>query len=376
MRRLAGLLFLLVASCATPSLEDHVRFLASEELGGRKVGSDGERKAGEYIASQLRRSGIEPVFQPFSFHGIEGRNVAGIIRGASDEVVVLGAHYDHPPSDAKGFHPGADDNASGTSALLELARRLALRPCTRPVVVLFFSGEEDGLLGSNHYVNHPLIPLEKTVAMINLDMVGRLRDPLIVFGADTGDRFKEFLADSPLRIAYNKDPIGASDHTSFYLKNIPVVHFFTGVHPDWHKPTDTPDKLDFDGMRKVAGVVETLVRRVADAPKRLQFNKVPMAAPTARRGTGVWFGSMPDYSFEGKGTRLAGVAEGSPAQKAGLKEGDVILAFDGKEVDTVQAYSNLLFARKPGDEVKVAYDRSGVRHEVTVKLGARPKPPE
>jgi membrane-associated protease RseP (regulator of RpoE activity) len=300
--------------------------------------------------------------------------VIGVLKGRSDEAVVLGAHYDHLGKDGDRIYFGADDNASGTAVVLEAAARLARRPSVRTVIFACFSGEETGLHGSRHYVHHPIVPIEKTVAMVNLDMVGRLRDRLIVFGADSGDRFREYLAASPVPLAFNQDPVGPSDHTSFYLKGVPAVHLFSGAHADYHKPTDTADRVNYDGLARVADLVEGLVRRIADAPERMAFRKVASpsaAAGPAPSGATPYFGSVPDYGFEGKGVRLSGVSAGSPAEKAGLREGDVIVALDGRDVPDVRAYSQLLFSRRPGQEIEVEFEREGRRLRAKATLSAR-----
>lgn len=356
-------------------LEGHVRFLAGKACAGRETGTDGERLAAAYLEGAFRSAGLEVRVQEFQGHGTTGRNVIGIARGSSsEEAVVIGAHYDHLGEAKQGWHAGADDNASGTSVLLQLARSFAQRPPRRSVVLAAFSGEEMGILGSRAYVREPAVPLEKTVAMINMDMVGRLRESIIVFGADSGDRFKEHLADSPIKIAYNRDPIGPSDHTSFYLKNIPAVHLFTGAHADWHQPSDTPDKLNYDGLSRVSLFVEQLGRRIADAPERVKFVKVEGAAPitaTPRKGATPYLGLMPDYGHDGPGVKLAGVAPGSPAEKAGLRENDVILQFDGRDCADVKAYSAEFFKRSPGEEISLTFDRGGKRDVVKVKLLAK-----
>ncbi len=376
-----ALAFLLLAQeTPAPSLEDHVRYLTGDECAGRETGTEGEKKAAAYLERELKRWKIETSVAEFRGHGTTGRNVIGVVPGSgSDEAIVVGAHYDHLGTSDKGICRGADDNASGTSVVLEVARRLASRPAKRAVVIAFFSGEEMGVLGSRAYVTKPAVPLEKTVAMINLDMVGRLGSKLIVFGVDSGDKFQEYLDESPLRIVTKADPIGPSDHTSFYVKGVPAVHVFTGSHKDWHKPSDTPDKLNLEGMRLVAYEVERLARRIADAPERMAYRKVDGAAPLPggpRPGGTPYLGLMPDYGFEGKGVRLAGVAPGSPAEKAGLAEGDVILAMDGKECAEVKAYSALFFAKRPGDEVTLTVDRKGKATPVKVVLGEKRKSDE
>jgi hypothetical protein len=377
MRRI-WLFLPLLAACATAPgssvpLEDHVRFLAGPDCAGRETGTDGEKRAADYIAKGFH--GLDVKLQEFQGHGTTGRNVIGIARGtSSDEAVIVGAHYDHLGEAKDGWHAGADDNASGVAVLIELAGRFARRPSKRSIVLAAFSGEEMGILGSRAYTRTPSIPLEKTAAMINLDMVGRLRESLIVFGADSGDRFKDYLADSPVKLAYNKDPIGPSDHTSFYLKNVPAVHLFTGAHADYHKPTDTAEKLNYDGLRRIADLVETLARRIADAPERMAFRKVAGAAPMTggpAAGRTPYLGLMPDYGHDGPGVKLAGVAPGSPAERAGLRENDLIVQVDGKDTADVKAYSAEFFKKKPGDEMALTVDRGGKREILKVKLVAK-----
>lgn len=360
------------AAAAAQDLESDVKALASEAFSGRETGTPGEEKAARHIIGELRRAGLQPVLQPFEGHGTVGRNVVAVIPGKMDEAVVIGAHYDHLGSDDKKVYAGADDNASGTAVAIEMARRFAKKPTKRAIVIVTFSGEEMGVLGSRYYVNHPAA-LEATVAMINMDMVGRLKENLIVFGADTGDHFKEYLADSPIKIAYNKDAVGPSDHTSFVLKGIPAVHLFTGAHPDYHKPGDTADKINYEGLKKVADLVETLARRVADAPERMAFVKpAPSAAlpKTGKTGT-PYFGVMPDYGYDGKGVKLAGVTPGSPAEKAGLQEGDLLYSINEQEFEDVKAYSAIFFGLKPGAEITLGYEREGKKKTVKAILQAK-----
>jgi len=365
-------LFLILSLVATQDLESDVKVLAGEAFEGRETGTAGEEKAAKHIVAEMTRAGLHPVVQPFQGHGTTGRNVIATVPGTMNEAVVIGAHYDHLGTDGKKVFTGADDNASGTAVVVEMARRFAKKPAKRTVILVTFSGEEMGLLGSKFFVNNPPVP-EPAVAMINLDMVGRLRENLIVFGADTGDKFKEYLADSPVKIAFNKDAIGPSDHTSFVLKGVPAVHLFTGAHADYHKPGDTADKLNYDGLRSVADLVETLARRIADAPEKMQFVKPPPSASLPRAGKGgtPYFGVMPDYGYDGKGVKLSGVAPGSPAEKAGLKEDDVLVSLNGKDFEDVKGYSAIFFALKPGDEITVGLDRGGKKLTVKATLMAK-----
>ncbi len=364
MMNLAFALLLLVVP--PQDLEKDVKALAGESFEGRETGTAGEEKAAKHIIAELRRAGLQPVVQPFQGHGTTGRNVIATVPGTMNEAVVIGAHYDHLGTDGKKVFTGADDNASGTAVVIEMARRFAKKPAKRTVVLVAFSGEEMGLLGSKFFVNNAPV-YEPAVAMINMDMVGRLRERLIVFGADTGDKFKEYLADSPIKIAFNKDAVGPSDHTSFVLKGVPSVHLFTGAHPDYHKPGDTADKINYDGLRSVADLVETLARRVADAPEKMQFIKPPPSAslPRAGKDGSPYFGVLPDYGFDGKGVKVSGVLPGSPAEKAGLKENDVILSLNGQDFEDVKGYSSIFFKLKPGDEITVIVNRDG--KSLTVK---------
>jgi len=369
---LAAAVFGLGASVRAQDLESDVKALAGPDCQGRETGTEGEAKAARHIVRELRKAGLEPVLQAFEGHGTTGHNVVAVVHGSMDEALVIGAHYDHLGGDGKKVFFGADDNASGTAVVLEMGRRFAKKPVRRTIVLVAFSGEEMGVLGSRYYVTHPVVA-ETPVAMINLDMVGRLRENLIVFGADTGDRWKEYLAGSPIKIAYNKDAIGPSDHTSFVLKGIPAVHLFTGAHADYHKPSDTADKLNYAGLGQVADLVESLARKAGDAPERMTYQKPPPSAELPRAGKGgtPYFGVMPDYGFDGKGVRLQGVAPGSPAEKSGLKEGDVLLSLNGRDVEDVKAYSAIFFGLKPGDEVTIGVDRDGKKSTVRATLLAK-----
>jgi hypothetical protein len=372
------------------TLEADVRALADDRFQGREMGSLGEKMASEYLLARFRQMGLVSEIQEIPGHaGESGHNVLAQIPGSREGAVVIGAHFDHLGVDAKGqVYYGADDNASGTAVLLALAGRFSHRPAGRTMVLAAFSGEEVGCFGSKAYTKHPLVPLEKTSAMINLDMVGRLRDTLIVFGADSGDRFREFLADSPIPIAFNPDPLSSSDNASFYIKGVPAVHLFTGAHPDYHKPTDTADKLNYAGMKDLVFLIENLARKIADAPQAMEYRKIPAAAPPAGAAEGPkpgapgepgapppkarpYFGSMPDYAYQGKGVRLDFVTPASPADKAGLKAGDVIVEFGGVPVTDAQSYARALYSHKPGDRVPFLYEREGVRHEAVAGLSVK-----
>jgi hypothetical protein len=331
---------------------------------------------------------------------VKVKNVVGVLEGSgplADETIVVGAHYDHLGFGGQGslafgtraIHNGADDNASGTALVLELARRLAHRPDPLPrrIVFIAFSGEERGLLGSKHYVEHPLYPLDRTVAMVNFDMVGRLNDEqaVTIFGAGTMDGMDALVsalaASQGLRpkvIEGTQAEFNASDHASFYYKNIPILFAFTGTHPDYHRPSDDTERINFEGMARIANLGELLLLDLAQRPQRPEFVKLPTRpvgplAARGGRGSGAYLGTRPAYGEEGiRGVKLDGVSEGSPAEKAGLKAGDIIVKFGGKPVGSIEDYMEHLSARKPGDTVEVVVQRDGKEEELKVTLGTRP----
>ncbi len=327
---------------------------------------------------------------------IRGRaeNVIGILPGSDpalrSENIVIGAHYDHlglgyygtRDSSTEGqIYHGADDNASGTAVLLHVARHLAESnsKLRRTLVFVAFSGEEVGLLGSRYYVEHPPFPLSTTRAMLNLDMVGRLRENrLTVFGAHSAPGLSGIVNDAARRVGLEikeSDSVGRSDHMSFYNKKIPALHFFTGTHPDYHRPTDTWDKLNTEGMVQISDLVATVAQRVADTQVPMNFVSLPSRPPSSSdepsRGYGAYFGSIPDFGEAVDGVRLAGVTEGSPAALAGLREGDIIISFAGSKIHDLEDLVKLLRAKKPGDEVEIVVLRTGAVLTVKTTLRAR-----
>lgn len=324
-------------------------------------------------------------------------NVGVYIPGETDEYVVIGAHYDHigmgeqfsmAPSMAGKPHLGADDNASGTAGALELARWASGQPrMRRGLLILNFAGEEIGLLGSAYWAEHPSLPIEKCVAMLNMDMIGRMKDSAaVVGGVGSGSTFKAMMdraaaRHSSLKLEYSEQPgVGGSDHMSFAAKRIPNLFFFTGLHMDYHRPTDTADKINAQGAVELLGVVSDLATELASAAERPAFVKqadpMPAAAPTGggegrSGGYGPSFGSVPDMAFQGKGVKFSDFREGSPAAKAGLKPGDVMIEFDGKKIDNLYDFTYALRGKQVGDVVVVKVIRDGQPVEVPVKLEAR-----
>lgn len=319
-------------------------------------------------------------------------NVVGILPGTDprlrDEAIVIGAHYDHLGRGGEGslahdqsatVHPGADDNASGTAAVMALAEAFARSGgLPRTLVFVAFAGEEMGLLGSSHYVKRPAFPVERTVLMVNLDMVGRLRDgKFYVGGVDSGNGLRTFVTEAarglPLSPELRGDPYAPSDHTAFYTRERPVLFLFTGAHADYHRPTDTWEKLNPQGLETVTTFVARLVSAVAREAAPPPYVKLP-APPSRGRGGGYgpFFGVIPEFGeAEQPGVRIGGVRHGSPADRAGVRAGDFIVKFAGITVKTLEDLTFALRGRRPGDHVEVVILREGQERQVRATLGER-----
>jgi hypothetical protein len=421
---LATTLLSVAASCtpaprtfSTPTHADStvirrdIEYLASDQLEGRLAGTPGNDSAAAYLARRYRSLGLTELvpgyLQPFNALSAQdahmGRtaprptqNVVALLRGRDpalrDEYIVIGAHFDHlgrektfamDPEAGDAIRNGADDNASGTAAVLDLARMLVADPPRRSVIFVNFSAEELGVLGSSWFVNHPPVPLERIVAMINFDMVGRLRnDKLIVYGTATATELKGILdsanaaatGSAMFHISGGGDGYGPSDQSSFYAKDIPVLHFFTDLHEDYHRATDDADKINAGGEARVVDLALRVARAVADRPSRLTFVRIAPPARTAvsEEGKQTYLGTVPDMgASDTKGLRLTGVRPGSPADLGGLKAGDVIVELGGVAVKDLYSYSDALYAHKPGDVVKIVVLRGSERLELSVTLGRR-----
>lgn len=357
-------------------------------------------------------SGIDSDLKPrsFEFAGVQVQeqvdveravktvnNVVAWLPGETNEYLIIGAHYDHlglgeqfsmAPSLAGTVHPGADDNASGTAAVLELAKYFAGKKLKRGILFLTFAGEELGLLGSSYYANHPELPLANAVTMINLDMVGRVREgKLYVGGAGTGSTLRTSLdtiiPGHPLKVDYSDNSgYGSSDHTSFTAKQVPVLFFFSGLHGDYHKPSDTWDKIDGPNSVEVLKLVSEIAEKLDAAPERPKFVRVePKAEPRSETpgstssnsggGYGPNFGSIPDFAEPPKGVRFADVKDGSPAALAGLKAGDIMITFGDKDIANLYDFTYALRSHKAGDEVLVEVLRGEQKLAVKVKLTER-----
>jgi hypothetical protein len=321
------------------------------------------------------------------------KNIVGVVEGSgplANETVVIGAHYDHLGYGGAGsrakepykkeIHHGADDNGSGTTSVIELARRFGRmkEPHGRRLVFMTFSAEEMGLLGSRHYCNkEPLFPLANTVAMVNLDMVGRLSEDndtkkgkLIVEGVGTAKTFDHMIdkLNPGFLLAKQQGGTGPSDHDSFYRKKVPVIFFWTGIHKDYHRPSDTSDKINISGMRQIADLTEKVILELAGDLKRPEYVEVQSSfTPTA--GKGPKLGIMPNYDENKEGLLVGGVTDDGPAAKGGLKAGDVIVELGGKAVKNINTYMVIMAQQQSGQTLEVSVLRDGKK--LTLKVVPR-----
>ena len=381
-----------------------VKFLSGDELKGRGLGTVELDKAASYIAQKFKEAGLKPLgdsyFQEFdeTFPGkgkLHLKNVVAVIPGTSenlkDSPVVISAHYDHLglgwPDVHKGdegkIHHGADDNASGVSIMLELAKTMGktLKP-KRTIIFVAFTGEEAGLKGSRYFVSKIKNYFKGDImADINLDTDGRLSDgKLLVLNGNSAKEWKFIFMGTDYTTGVKSTVVlkqlDSSDQLAFIEKGIPAVQLFTGATADYHRPSDTWDKIDADGLVKVATVTKEVLEYLADRAEPLEYRgdlSKSGAGTTVKtkKSRRVSTGSIPDFTFQGKGVKIGSVIEGSPAEKAGLKKGDIIVSIDGKEVKTLKEYSDTLKTYKPGDKIVVAVVRSGKKIMLPVVLGAR-----
>lgn len=323
-----------------------------------------------------------------------GHNVVGYLpaTGSIDSVekpwIALGAHYDHlghgengnslaDKTEAGKIHFGADDNASGSAAVLGVGERLASQPRPRNVLLAFWSGEELGLIGSTAYVNHPLVPIEQLAAYLNFDMVGRMQDNKLTLQATGsspvwGRLIEQTNIAAGFDILVQQDPYQPTDVASFNQAGVPSLNFFTGTHIDYHRPSDTADKINYEDLDRVIDLAAAIVRRIGGTPAPPAFTKVEQTNNGAgRAGTRVFTGTIPDYSTDVKGLLLSGVIGGGPAEAAGLQKGDVIVEIAGQTITNIYDYTYALDVLKIGEPTKVIYLRGGERKEATLTPGAR-----
>ncbi|MDG2193709.1 MAG: M28 family peptidase [Polaribacter sp.] len=377
-------------------IKEDVAFLADDKLEGRQTGTPGELKAAEYIKDRFEKLGLtgkgtNGFYQDFTFKPktnpheevkftenadgtITGRNVVGYLDNKAENTVVIGAHFDHLGYGGEGslykgekaIHNGADDNASGVAVMLNLISKLKDKNTNNNYLFMAFSGEEMGLLGSNYFVKNPTINTKAVSYMINMDMVGRLKDSaLAVYGTGTSPIFKQVLKshNTNFKLIQKESGVGPSDHTSFYLGDMPVLHFFTGQHGDYHKPSDDTETLNYEGMELVSKYIFNIVTDLNDNGK-LAFRKTKSEKAQVRFKVGL--GVIPDYMYDGKGMRIDGVSEDKPAIKAGLQKGDIVIQLGDKKITDMMSYMKALSVFKAGDTTTVLVNRKG--KEVKAKI--------
>lgn len=382
-------------------LKSHISYLASDELGGRLAGSPNEKMAADYLSKQLKALGLKPYngknfIQKFDYKlklnpkdslaitNIEAHNVVGYLDNKASKTIVIGAHYDHlglnehnnstKPNSKGEIHNGADDNASGVAGVLELARMLTTNKEIEKANYIFalFSGEEDGLQGSKFMTETIKTAYPNVITMINMDMIGKLNasKDLLVGGIGTSPEFKKLVERNKpagCNVTLDESGVGPTDHTSFYLKDISVLNFFTGTHTDYHKPSDDEDKINYTGVKNIVEYVFKVAHDIADLDK-VEFTKTKVNAGKTRPKYKVTMGIMPDYTEHPDGLHVDGVTENRPAQKAGIMEGDVITKIGTTPIKDVYNYMDSLAKINPGDEVEVVFTRNGESKTVKIKF--------
>jgi hypothetical protein len=350
---------------------------------------DASKKPASFIVKNVKAGGETDAKEVEKM----ARNVGAVLEGndpvLKNEYIVIGAHYDHLGIDQalessmykgkdKQIHNGADDNASGTTGLLEVAEKFASikNQIKRSIIFLAFSGEELGILGSTFYTNNPSVPIENIVAMLNMDMIGRLNveKDLTVIGAGTSSKWKELLNEKNkygFKLAFSDGGSGGSDHQSFSNKNIPVLFFFTGTHSDYHKPSDDWDKINFSGEENVANFVFDVAYAVDQFEKRPDYVKVEEPTNRGAPRSRVTVGTVPEFGYNGTGYKISGVTEGGPAAKAGMKSGDIMIKFGPKTVNNIYDFMYAIGEYKAGDKVDVVVLRDGKEVTLNVELEAK-----
>lgn len=378
------------------NLKQHISYLASDELQGRLTGSKGEKMASKYLEKNLKKLKLKTEIQPFDYSlklnphdenssvQTNGRNVIGYLDNKADKTIIIGAHYDHlglnehnnsTLANSKGMiHNGADDNASGVSAVLELTRMFSKNKAKEKANYVFalFSGEEDGLIGSKKFAENVKTNYKNVVAMINLDMVGRLdKDKnLTVGGVGTSPIFGNIIQKykpAGINIAIDSAGVGPSDHTSFYLKDIPVLFMFTGTHTDYHKPSDDEEKINYTGEKTIVNYVFNIANELSEK-ETIPFTKTKNSSVKAAPKYKVTLGIMPSYADTKDGLHIDGVSENRPAANAGIQAGDILTKIDKCEVKEVYSYMECLSKINSGDEKEVTILRDGKTLVLKVKF--------
>jgi len=359
--------------------------LASDAMNGRSFRSEDGRRAAEWIAAKLAEAGAKPLegrdsmLVPVARMPAASPNVVAWIPPAggnpSGEYILVTAHYDHLPNARAGddrIFNGADDNASGVAAVLELAYRLKLAKLQRSVIVVAFSGEEQGLWGSNDLAKKLAALPVKPAAMVNMDMVGRLgaTRQLALYGVGTSPAWPTALAAAGaadrFRLKIDSSGVGPSDHTSFYLTDVPVLHLFTGQHADYHQPSDDAHLINYEGLAEVVELVEAVIRDLDSRPE-IPFTKTKSSTSDTPRFK-VTLGVVPDYLYDGQGMRIDGTTDGKPAARAGLQRGDVVVALGPHTITNMTGYMEALAKFEPGAETTVTVLRDGKELTLTLRF--------
>ncbi|WP_372769976.1 M20/M25/M40 family metallo-hydrolase [Lutibacter sp.] len=401
MRPFLAIFLLLLFSCKLhpeftknqiPEMKEAIAYLASDALEGRLIGSEGEKLAADYISNRFKELGlsgidnsefylqefeVKPKVNPHSMikdtATIIGHNVVGFLDNKADKTVIIGAHYDHLgygemggslfAGSEKQIHNGADDNASGVAAMLAVAERvIAKKLNSYNYLFLAFTGEEEGLWGSNYYAKNPTVAIKSVAFMINMDMVGRLdaEKRIAIHGTGTAsvwDTIIDSLLVSDFKIKKHVSGVGPSDHTSFYLQDMPVLHFFTGQHENYHKPSDDAELINYAGLDLVVDYIEALLTIMNDKPAPL-FTKTKdesTEAPSFK----VTLGVIPDYLFNEEGMRIDGIHEGKPAHNAGLIKGDIVKKMEALEIIDMMSYMKALSKFEKGQTITIIIEREG-----------------
>lgn len=392
---------------AENKIKEDVTFLADDKLEGRQTGTAGEALAADYLVQRfteigLLEKGTEGYLQSFSFKPktdphkevefttnedgtITGKNVLGYIDNNAETTVVIGAHYDHLGYGGEGslyrggdkaVHNGADDNASGVAVMLNLASKLKLKNDLTDIkdqnnyLFMAFSGEEMGLLGSNYFSKNPTIDPASMNYMINMDMVGRMKadSTLAVYGTGTSPIFKQTIKahNDHFKLIENESGVGPSDHTSFYLIDVPVLHFFTGQHEDYHKPSDDSDKLNYRGMTTISEYIYDIIEDLDDNGELAFRTTKNESEETPRFKVGL--GVVPDYLFDGEGMRIDGTREETPAFNAGLQKGDVVVKLGDSTITDMMSYMRALSVFNKGDKAGITVKRGDQTIETEVQF--------
>ncbi|MEO5975866.1 MAG: M20/M25/M40 family metallo-hydrolase [Chryseolinea sp.] len=394
MKFVAAVLVFLTLACPLVSAQvdsvrilNHIKILSDDANQGRAAGSVGEASAADYVRSAFTQLQLQPrgdantYLQSFQFKkGIHGEgesgtahNIIGYLDNDAKYTVIIGAHYDHLGTDGQGssldpnpsnkIHNGADDNASGVAGVLELARYFSTNSVKEKCNFLFscFSGEELGLLGSKYFADHSPVKISSINYMINMDMIGRMDRQshiLLVSGTGTSPVWEPLLKKiRGVTIKTDSSGTGPSDHTSFYLKGIPAIHFFTGSHSDYHKPSDDWEKINATGEAEVLKVIIDVVESL-DSKGKLTFLKTKTKSLAGRSSFKVTLGIMPSYSGDVDGLKVDGVSDNKPAQKAGIISGDIILKIGEMEIHDIQNYMDALNKFEKGQTVPVKIKRA------------------